>query len=76
MAIRSTIRRRLKFNSLAGRLIAAAAIWIVLGLVGGGIALSGIFRGSVESAFDAGLESDMDALIAAAGHNEAGELVC
>jgi signal transduction histidine kinase len=69
------LRSLLRLNSLAARLIAAAALWIVLGLVGGGVALSGIFRNSAESEFDSGLQNDMDALIAAAGHDEAGELV-
>ncbi len=71
----SRLRSFFRLNSLAARLIAAAALWIVLGLVGGGIALSGIFRASAESEFDAGLQNDMDALIAAAGHNDSGELV-
>ena len=71
----NSLRSFFRLNSLAARLIAGAALWIVLGLVGGGIALSGIFRSSAESEFDAGLQNDMDALIAAAGHNDSGELV-
>ncbi len=70
MAILSTIRKwaadRLKFESLAGRLIAAAAVWTVLGLVAGGIVLSNAFRTSAENAFDAALSADMDGLVAAA----------
>jgi signal transduction histidine kinase len=69
------LRSFFRLNSLAARLIAAAALWIVLGLVGGGIALSGIFRSSAESEFDTALQNDMEALIAAAGHNDSGELV-
>jgi len=75
LAIVSTIRKNFKLNSLAARLIAAAALWIVLGLIGGGLVLSDIFRNSVESEFDDGLQNDMDSLVAAAGHNDAGELV-
>ena len=53
-------------NSLTFRLIAGAAIWTVLGLVAGGFVLSGIFRNTVESSFDAQLVFNLDGLIAAA----------
>ena len=55
-----------KTNSLTFRLIAGAAIWTVLGLVVGGLVLSGVFRSVVESSFDAQLTFDLDGLIAAA----------
>ena len=55
------IGRRL--NSLSARLILAAAIWTVLGLLIGGVALSNIFRASVEDNFDATLENDLDGLM-------------
>ena len=54
-----------RFNSLSARLIAAAAVWTVVGLVVGGIALSSIFRSSVQQNFDSTLETDLDGLIAA-----------
>ena len=78
LAIVSTIKTRLpgalRFNSLAGRLIAAAAVWTVLALLAGGLILSGAFRESVSSDFDAELQSAMDSLIAAADHDPAGEI--
>ena len=55
-----------RFNSLAARLIAAAAVWTMLGLAVGGLVLSGAFRNAAEGNFDAGLAADMDGLIAAA----------
>ena len=55
-----------KLDSLAARLIAAAAVLIVLGLVGGGFLLSGVFRGSEEDSFDAKLNFYLDGMIAAA----------
>jgi signal transduction histidine kinase len=72
LAIVSIFRKRLsrpsapRFDSLAARLIAAAAIWTLLGLAVGGYALSGVFRASVEANFDARLKSDLDEMIAAA----------
>lgn len=62
-------------NSLAGRLIAAAAIWTMLGLAVGGFVLSGAFRSAVESSFDSRLAVDMDGLIAAAEPDENGGVV-
>ncbi len=41
-------------------------MWIVLGLAGGGLVLSGIFRASEQSSFDARLKFDLDGMIAAA----------
>ncbi len=43
---------RLRLNSLAGRLIAAAAVWTLLALVGGGFVLSSAFRPPVQGDFD------------------------
>jgi signal transduction histidine kinase len=58
--------RRLRLESLAARLIAAAAVWTLLGLVAGGMVLSNAFRMAAETNFDAALTADMDGLIAAA----------
>jgi len=63
---RLTSRIAQRFDSLSARLIAAAAVWILLGLLAGGYVLSGVFRSSVEGDFDARLKSDLDAMIAAA----------
>jgi hypothetical protein len=63
-----------RLNSLSARLIAGAAIWTVLGLVIGGIALSNIFQASVEDNFDATLETDLDGLIAATDLDANGNL--
>jgi signal transduction histidine kinase len=68
-------RRKLeapKLNSLAARLIAAAAIWTMLGLAVGGVVLSGAFRNAAENSFDTRLSADMDGLIAAAEPDEDG----
>ncbi|MGN6516302.1 MAG: ATP-binding protein [Rhizomicrobium sp.] len=79
MAIASTIRtlrtkiaRRL--DSLQARLIAAAAVWTILGLVAGAFVLSNAFRMSVESDFDARLKFDLDGMIAAAEPGPAGQV--
>ncbi|MBL6938517.1 MAG: sensor histidine kinase [Alphaproteobacteria bacterium] len=64
-----------RLNSLAGRLIAAAAVWTVLALLGGGFILSNAFRTSVQDDFDAELQSDMESLIAAAGHDKSGAVI-
>ncbi len=68
MAILSKIRNWAapRLESLAARLIAAAAIWTVLGLVVGGAVLSNAFRLAAQNSFDAALQADMDGLIAAA----------
>lgn len=55
-----------RFNSLAARLIAAAAIWAVLALAVGGFVLSNAFRNAVEDNFDTTLLNNMNGLIAAA----------
>ena len=80
MAIVSTLRTLLRLpiapkpDSLAARLIAAAAIWTLLGLLVGGYALSGLFRSSVEADFDARLRADLDEMIAAAEPTAEGAL--
>jgi signal transduction histidine kinase len=80
LAIVSTFRTRLKlqnaprFDSLAARLIAAAAIWTLLGLLVGGYALSGLFRSAVEADFDSRLRADLDEMIAAAEPSAEGAL--
>jgi len=55
-----------RLDSLAARLIAAAAVWTILGLVIGGYFLSASYRGAVERDFDASLSDDLAGLIAAA----------
>jgi signal transduction histidine kinase len=80
LAIASKFRTFLKTNiaprldSLAGRLIAAAAVWTLAGLVLGGFVLSGVFRASVEGDFDARLKFDLDEMIAAAEPDSAGRV--
>jgi signal transduction histidine kinase len=58
--------RRLRRESLSSRLIAAAAVWTLLGLLVGGAVLSNAFRLAAQNSFDAALQADMDGLIAAA----------
>jgi signal transduction histidine kinase len=58
--------RRLRLESLSSRLIAAAAVWTVLGLAVGGVVLSNAFRLAAQNNFDAALQADMDGLIGAA----------
>jgi signal transduction histidine kinase len=58
--------RRPKLESLSSRLIAAAAIWTMLGLAAGGVVLSNAFRLAAQNNFDTALQADMDGLIAAA----------
>jgi signal transduction histidine kinase len=64
-----------RFNSLAARLIAAAAIWTMLGLAVGGYVLSSAFRSAVLDNFDSRLSGDMDGLIAAAQPDNDGGVV-
>ena len=68
------LKRAIRLNSLAFRLIAAAAVWTVLALVAGGLILSNAFRTSVEGDFDAELQSSLDALIASAGYDASGAI--
>ena len=64
----------LRTNSLAFRLLAIAAIWSILGLAGGGIALAELFRRSAEGSFDTRLNADLDSVIAAADRDAEGKL--
>jgi signal transduction histidine kinase len=69
LVIASTIRRllaRLKPNSLAARLILAAAVWTIVGLAVGGYVLSDAFTSAVRDNYDTQLQVDLDGLIAAA----------
>jgi signal transduction histidine kinase len=70
LAILSKIRNwaasRARLESLSSRLIAAAAVWTVLGLAVGGVVLSNAFRVAALNNFDNALLADMDGLIAAA----------
>jgi signal transduction histidine kinase len=56
----------MRLNSLAARLIATAAIWTMLALVAGGLVLSAAFRTAALNSFDAGLRTDLEALLGAA----------
>src|SRR5579871_620252 len=71
----SAIGSWVKINSLAFRLIAAAAVWTSLALAAGGWVLSNAFRTSVEADFDSEIQADMDSLVAAAGHDANGAIV-
>jgi len=53
-----------KGRSLAFRLVAGAALWIIAALAIGGIMISALFRDSVERNFDARLSVHVDSLIA------------
>jgi signal transduction histidine kinase len=64
-----------RLNSLAARLIAAAAIWTMLALAVGGFFLSNAFRAAALDNFDATLRTDMDGLVAAAEPDENGGVV-
>jgi signal transduction histidine kinase len=57
---------KLRFHSLAARLIATAAIWTLLLLVLGGLVLSAAFRRAAQDNFDTTLKTDLDGLIVAA----------
>ncbi len=61
-------------NSLAFRLLAIASIWSILGLAGGGWALSSLFTRSAEGNFDTRLDADLDSVIAAADRDAEGKL--
>jgi signal transduction histidine kinase len=64
----------MRLDSLAFRLTAAAAIWLAIVLIAGGLALSSVFRQSVEATFDTNLDAILDSLIAAIEVTDAGEL--
>ncbi|HTQ13394.1 MAG TPA: sensor histidine kinase [Rhizomicrobium sp.] len=63
-----------RLDSLQARLIAAAAVWTLVGLIVGGFLLSGVFRASVEENFDARLKFDLDGMIAAAEPDPSGNV--
>ncbi len=64
----------LRTNSLAVRVVAFAAIWSLLGLIGGSWALSSLFRRSVEAGFDNRLAADIEGVITVAELDCAGTL--
>lgn len=66
--------RGIRFDSLAFRLIAVAAVWTLLALVAGGFILSNTFRASVQAGFDSDLADDLDSLVAATGHGAGGAI--
>lgn len=61
-------------RNLRSRLILSAALWIVLLMVLGGIALSYAFRQTVEDAFDNKLDIFLGALVAASSADNKGEI--
>jgi signal transduction histidine kinase len=79
LAIASTIRRLLertarRFDSLAARLILAAAVWAMIGLAVGGYVLSDAFVSALHDSFDTTLQVDLDGMIAAAEPDANGEV--
>ncbi len=79
LAIASTIRRLRekianRFDSLAARLILAAAVWTTVGLVAGGFVLSDAFGSAVRDNFDTALQVDLDGMIAAAEPDPSGQV--
>jgi signal transduction histidine kinase len=62
-------------NSLAFRIVAFAAVWSVLGLIAGSIALASVFRRSVEASLDNRLAADMESVVAVIELDCAGTLV-
>jgi len=63
-----------RFNSLASRLILAAAVWTMIGLAAGGFLLSDAFVSAVRDNFDTGLQVDLDGMIAAAEPDPHGQV--
>jgi signal transduction histidine kinase len=61
-----------RFNSLALRLVLAAALWIGAALLAGGLALSAIFRDYAERGFDARLTVLLESLVAVTELDAAG----
>ncbi|MDE1939802.1 MAG: HAMP domain-containing histidine kinase [Alphaproteobacteria bacterium] len=55
-----------RFDSLAARLILAAAVWTAIGLAAGGFVLSNAFTSAEHDNFDTSLQVDLDGMIAAA----------
>ncbi|MGA7675159.1 MAG: sensor histidine kinase [Rhizomicrobium sp.] len=75
LAIASTIRRLLaRFDSLAARLILAAAVWATIVLAAGGYLLSDAFSSAVSDNFDTALQVDFDGMIAAAEPDANGDV--
>ena len=79
LAIASTIRHlrekiTLRLDSLAARLILAAAVWTMIGLAAGGYFLSEAFVSAVRDNFDTTLQVDLDGLIAAAEPDASGQV--
>ena len=62
----------IKTNSLSFRLISGATLWIIGALLAGGLALSALFRESVEQAFDSRLTVQLEALMAASNIDGSG----
>ncbi len=62
-------------KSLAVRLVLGAGLWIAAALVAGGLALSSLFRDSVERSFDARLVVLLESLVAASEVTPEGELM-
>src|SRR5262245_64123912 len=61
-----------RLNSLALRLVLAAALWIGAALLAGGLALSTIFRDYAERNFDARLTVLLESLVAVTELDEEG----
>lgn len=66
---------KVKPDSLAFRLTAAAALWIGVVLLAAAIGLTSLFRNAVEASFDTNLDVILDSLIASAEVIEGDELV-
>jgi len=63
-----------RFDSLAARLILAAAVLMAIGLAGGGYVLSNAFASAMHDNFDTALQVDLDGMIAAAEPDPKGEV--
>src|SRR5262249_22693209 len=55
----------MRFNSLAIRLVAIAAVWTAIAVVVAGVILSSLYRQSAENGFDDRIKSYSEALIGA-----------
>jgi signal transduction histidine kinase len=64
----------MKPNSLAFRLVAGAALWVIAALAVGGVILSSLFRDSVEQNFDARLIGLLESLVAVSEAEPGGPL--
>ena len=65
----------MKPNSLAFRLVAGAAVWTALGLLGGGLALASIFRDAIQRNFDNRLIVVWESLVTLAEVPSEGDIV-